>query len=100
MNVHNEPAIPQVTTEDRGIANAQGALDVVQATSVTVDEEIAAIDERAGEQATDAADQTLLLRREDGQSTVELRTSPVGTTGVRRSVTALSAPPFLRIVTR
>ncbi|WP_324755917.1 methyl-accepting chemotaxis protein [Haloarcula sp. GH36] len=54
MTVDNEPAVPEVTTEDRSIANAQGALDVVQATSATVDEEVAAIDERASEQAADA----------------------------------------------
>jgi hypothetical protein len=34
MTVDTEPAVPKMTTEDRSIANAQGALDVVQATGV------------------------------------------------------------------
>ena len=47
-----QPVIEQ--SEDRTVANAQGAVDVVQAASVTVDEQLAAIDERASEQAADA----------------------------------------------
>ncbi|WP_324664924.1 methyl-accepting chemotaxis protein [Haloarcula sediminis] len=42
------------SSDERTIANAQGALDVVQAASKTVDEELAAIDQRASEQASDA----------------------------------------------
>ncbi|WP_254272855.1 methyl-accepting chemotaxis protein [Haloarcula marina] len=40
---------------DRTVANAQGALDVVQTAAETVDGELAAIDDRASEQAADAA---------------------------------------------
>jgi len=52
----SERAVPATDEEigDRTVANAQGALDVVQTASVTVDEELAAIDERASEQAADA----------------------------------------------
>lgn len=41
-------------TDERAIANAQGALDVVQSASATVDDQLAAIDDRAAQQATDA----------------------------------------------
>jgi len=41
-------------SDDRAVANARGALDVVRAASTTVDEELAAIDDRASAQAADA----------------------------------------------
>ncbi|WP_276252044.1 methyl-accepting chemotaxis protein [Haloarcula rara] len=44
----------EAATGDRTVANAQGALDVIQTTSATVDDELAAIDDRASEQAADA----------------------------------------------
>ncbi|EMA25992.1 methyl-accepting chemotaxis protein [Haloarcula amylolytica] len=51
------PSVPDqstAVTEERAVANAQGALDVVQAASATVGEQLAAIDDRATAQATDA----------------------------------------------
>jgi hypothetical protein len=59
-----------------------------------------AVPEELGAFYAGAADQTLLLRHEDGHSAVELLASPTGTTGVRRPVNVLSTPPFLRVVTR
>ncbi|MCG1004041.1 MULTISPECIES: methyl-accepting chemotaxis protein [Halobacterium] len=41
-------------TEDRSLANARGALDVVHAASTTVDDQLAAIDDRTSEQVADA----------------------------------------------
>ncbi|WP_089650145.1 methyl-accepting chemotaxis protein [Halobacterium hubeiense] len=41
-------------TEDRSLANAHGALDVVHAASTTVDDQLAAIDDRTSEQVADA----------------------------------------------
>ncbi|MBV0902241.1 methyl-accepting chemotaxis protein [Haloarcula salina] len=57
MVTEHEPSVPEqssAVTEERAVANAQGALDVVLAASTTVDDQLARIDDRATEQATDA----------------------------------------------
>jgi len=48
------PDAETVATENRSLANARGALDVVHAASTTVDDQLAAIDDRTSKQVADA----------------------------------------------
>ncbi|MFC7075143.1 hypothetical protein [Haloarcula halophila] len=98
MPVDNEPAVPEVTTGDRRIANARGALAVVQATS-------AAVGERTAREVRYENDDGVFDARETGRNTVadttaELLASPTGTTGVRRPIPELSEAPLLRVTAR
>jgi citrate lyase beta subunit len=103
MTLHESDTVADSATaasEERTVANAQGALAVVEATDTVLNVvATGAVPETLAAFYAGAADQELVLEASATGPSIELRSAPTGTTGVERSVTPLERPPFLRVAT-